>query len=129
MPLGSPGTPGTGGLIAAVHPEAVLVGRRWPASQPGCVIAPELAEAPAVPPRVHVVQEVDVAVGNAGHLDPELLVAAGPEVPGVASLPLRGRQVPAFIAVVVGGGLRRLRTGNEHERQHHAAAGDLEQAS
>ena len=51
MPLASPGTPGTGGLVAAIEPEPVLVGagRRFAARLRDRA---ELAEAPPVTARV-----------------------------------------------------------------------------
>ena len=109
------GNAGHGRLVALIHPQAVLVGRRRGAAARLRDRA-ERREAAAVEPRVHVRQQVDVAFGELRHLDPELLVAAGPEVPGVAAGALRVGQIPAAIAVVRLVGLVALRVGRRLRR-------------
>ena len=103
-------------LIAAIHPQPELVrpGRRFAAWLGN---RPELSETAPMAPRVDVVEEADVPFSNACHLHPELLVAAGPEVPGIASLALLRREVLAFVAVV--GFL--LCNGNRRNRNRQAA--------
>ncbi len=92
---------------ARVHPEAELIrtGRGLTARLRHRA---ELAEPSAMAARVHIVQQVDVAVRKLCHTHPELLVAARPEVPGVSTGPLQVGQ-PTAIAVVVFSRIFRLR--------------------
>ena len=118
-------------LLALVHPQPVLVGRRrGPASR--LRDRAERREPAAVQPRVDVGEQVDVALGELRHPHPELLVAAGPEIPGVAASALGVGQIAIGVAVVgfvlaVG---RRLRaaalvaTDHSHERQQPRRAAD-----
>ena len=60
----------------------------------------ERGEPPAVQPRIDVREQVDVALGQLRHLHPELFVAPGPEVPGIASCALRVVQIAWTVAIV-----------------------------
>ena len=98
---GVAGHAGNRGLIAAIEPEPVLIGcgRRLAARLRDRA---QLAEPAPVAARVEVAEQVDAAVGHSGHLDPEALAAAGPEIPGVATLALLCVQVVRVVPVVIG---------------------------
>ncbi len=109
-----------------VHPEAVAIGRArrlaaW------MVDDAEPFEASGVVPGVDVRQQIDVAGRRDRHPAPELLVAGGPEVPGVATELLVGGQRVALVFVRVSGRLgslvRQVRPNRPHQRcSEHAGA-------
>ena len=81
---GAPGHTGHLRLFAAVHPQPVLV-RASRGLAARLSDRAERGEPPAVQPRIDIREQVDIAFGQRRHLHPELFVAPGPEVPGIAS--------------------------------------------
>ena len=86
-------------LFAFVHPQPVLI---WACRGLAARLSDraERGEPPAVQPRIDIREQVDVTLGQLGHLDPELLVAPGPEVPGIASCALRVVQIARTVPIV-----------------------------
>ena len=108
-------------LFALIHPQAVLIGGGSRAAS-RLRDSAERREAPAVEARVDVGEQVDVAFRQLRHPHPELLVAAGPEIPGVAAGTLRVGQIAVGVAIV---GLV-LRCGRSLRAPQDVATGDRE---
>jgi len=82
-----------------VKPQTVLIGGRgreaaWLRERT------ELTKSAAVPPRIHILQEVGRAVGSDPDLTPKSLVSSGPEIPSVSTAAFQGTQLRS--AVVIG---------------------------